>query len=253
MGAVFIFSTNDSLVENIQEILIGEGFSCFIQDDFAVAKKLVIDLEPRLIIINNELKLDRNYNIFLNFLAKHKIAPFLIICSNTDGDAVQVIRNLKPDGYLLFPFHALNLKISIEVILARYGQMSGNLLGKVNVDGIPFMIKQTLVYVEENIFKKILVKDLAALTQWEINHFIKIFFKYVGVTPYQYILNEKVGKAKLLLIQTDLSINQISFELGFKSYTNFISAFKKTTYLGPKEYRLQNFKNQVLEVDFFRD
>jgi AraC-like DNA-binding protein len=121
-------------------------------------------------------------------------------------------------------------------------------------DDVPLAIRKTLNYIDFNIFKKIEVTDLANITKWEKNYFIKIFLNYVGITPYQYILEKKVEKAKLLIIQTDYPINQISYELGFKSYTNFVSAFKKIANSSPSQFKKLNYSNVAVDTnDMFSD
>ncbi|WP_299241862.1 hypothetical protein [uncultured Aquimarina sp.] len=50
------------------------------------------------------------------------------------------------------------------------------------------------------------VKKLAEMTDWQHHHFIRNFKTYIGSTPYQYILAQKIRKAKSLLTETDLPI-----------------------------------------------
>lgn len=69
-------------------------------------------------------------------------------------------------------------------------------------------------------------KKLSAITQI-----------YLHQTPAQFIANRKALEAKRLLSNTQLSIKEIAFSLGFDQATYFTKFFKKQTDLTPKEFR----------------
>lgn len=69
------------------------------------------------------------------------------------------------------------------------------------------------------------------------SHLIRLFKKYYGLTPNEYIIKMKVEKSMELLYQTDLDIITIAYEVGFKSLSNFYKFFKEYAGYTPKEYR----------------
>lgn len=72
-----------------------------------------------------------------------------------------------------------------------------------------------------------------------INEFkLKVGFRELFQTsPYQYRLHLCLEKAKLLLEETDDTIDQIAAKVGFESYNGFSTAFKKAYSIAPTEYR----------------
>ena len=66
---------------------------------------------------------------------------------------------------------------------------------------------------------------------------IRIFRKLFGVTPYQYVLSKKIGLAKKLLENTNLSIKEISQKLCFSNEFSFSKAFKKKVGDSPQTYK----------------
>jgi AraC-like DNA-binding protein len=72
-----------------------------------------------------------------------------------------------------------------------------------------------------------------------INEFkLKLGFKELFQTsPYQYRLQLCLKKAKLLLEETDDTIDQIASKVGFETYNGFSTAFKKAFHVAPTKYR----------------
>jgi AraC family transcriptional activator of pyochelin receptor len=72
-----------------------------------------------------------------------------------------------------------------------------------------------------------------------INEFkLKVGFRELFQTsPYQYRLRLCLEKAKLLLEETDDTIDQIASKVGFDTYNGFSTAFKKAYSIAPTEYR----------------
>jgi AraC-like DNA-binding protein len=72
-----------------------------------------------------------------------------------------------------------------------------------------------------------------------INEFkLKVGFRELFQTsPYQYRLRLCLAKAKELLEDTDDTIDQIAYKVGFDTYNGFSTAFKKAFCIAPTEYR----------------
>lgn len=68
------------------------------------------------------------------------------------------------------------------------------------------------------------------------------FIREVGVGFNEYITGQRMEKAKQLLRETNLKINSIASQCGFRSSSYFIVVFRKQTGMSPGEYR--NTKNQ---------
>lgn len=68
-------------------------------------------------------------------------------------------------------------------------------------------------------------------------HLIRIFKQYKGITPYQFLLNEKIKTAKALLATTEMSVKSISEKLCFADEHYFSHLFKQKTGLSPLKYK----------------
>jgi len=87
-------------------------------------------------------------------------------------------------------------------------------------------------HFSENISLDEIARD-AALSKF---HFIRLFKKYYGQTPYQYLTGLRIAKAKELL-QTGLSVSETCYRLGFSSLSSFTGFFKKIIGLTPHGFR----------------
>jgi AraC-like DNA-binding protein len=64
--------------------------------------------------------------------------------------------------------------------------------------------------------------------------------RYSGITPYQYIQQIRIEKAKELLANTDYKLSFIAKEVGYHDLTVFYKAFRKTAGIAPGKWRLRN-------------
>jgi AraC-like DNA-binding protein len=66
---------------------------------------------------------------------------------------------------------------------------------------------------------------------------IKIFKKAYGITPYAYFLSQKIKLAKVMLLNTNLSVKEIANNLSFGDVYYFSNVFKQKTGVSPTKYR----------------
>ena len=98
-------------------------------------------------------------------------------------------------------------------------------------------------FLNENTVNKFKIEDLCEYVSKSESHTIRIFKEAYGITPYAYILGKKISLAKDLLINTNLSIKQISSNLNFTDEYYFSNIFKNKVGLSPNNYRKS--KNQI--------
>ena len=94
-----------------------------------------------------------------------------------------------------------------------------------------------LHYIRENLSDKIAVNNLCRKAYLSRNMFFRWFKEQCGVSPLEYINNERIKMAKQLLTHTRQSVTEISMQCGFSDVNYFIRAFKKTEGITPVAYR----------------
>lgn len=92
-------------------------------------------------------------------------------------------------------------------------------------------------YIETHIYEKINLDHMAKELGYASYYLSKKFKKETSISINDYIKEEKIKHSKLLLGQSDLTINEISERLCFSSSSYFCSIFKQSTGLLPSEYQ----------------
>ena len=82
------------------------------------------------------------------------------------------------------------------------------------------------------------VRALAAVAHVSEAHFIRTFRAVFGETPHRYLQRRRVERSMFLLRETDRSVTDICFDVGFTSRGTFVRTFREIVGETPSEYRL---------------
>lgn len=97
----------------------------------------------------------------------------------------------------------------------------------------------TLDYIHAHLDCDIKLADLANPLGISQFHFSKLFKQSLGTTPYQYLLQQRIEKAKQFLKESNHSIMDIALSCGFNSHSHLSKQFRQLTGVTPKAYRIQ--------------
>ncbi len=83
---------------------------------------------------------------------------------------------------------------------------------------------------------------------YDYSYLSHLFSSVEGITIEKYIINQKIEKVKELLVYDELSLNEISFQLGYSSVQHLSNQFKKITGLTPSHFKkLKDNKRKPLD------
>lgn len=94
--------------------------------------------------------------------------------------------------------------------------------------------------INKNYDSNLSLADYADMCNMSKYHFLRIFKKTVGVTPLEYRNNIRLEHAADMLCEENVSVEQVSFQLGFSSASYFSTVFKERYGVPPKQYQ-KNF------------
>ncbi|MFA6102613.1 MAG: AraC family transcriptional regulator [Victivallaceae bacterium] len=98
--------------------------------------------------------------------------------------------------------------------------------------------------IKENTHRLLTVEQLAKMLDVSREHLGRKFRQETGISPYQYILNNKIEHAKLQLMSSATPVKLLADQLGFSSAAQFNNVFKKITGIPPNAYRRMHFRRK---------
>ena len=105
-------------------------------------------------------------------------------------------------------------------------------------DGLPkHKLRQVVDYIKEHLEQNLSINELAKLLQMSPHYFGRLFKQSMEITPYQYILQCRVEKAKVLLPKKELTIADIAQRVGFAHQSHLNHHFKRIVGVTPKQFR----------------
>lgn len=102
-------------------------------------------------------------------------------------------------------------------------------------------IRKALDYISENSMQHIQVNEIADYVGLSRSYFSRLFAKETGQTPYEYLLEIRINKAKQMLALDALSVAEIAEQCGFVNASHFVRVFRGKTGQTPATFR--NFFN----------
>ncbi|MDC1105090.1 AraC family transcriptional regulator [Prolixibacteraceae bacterium] len=96
-------------------------------------------------------------------------------------------------------------------------------------------------YISNNFSEKLNLNLFSRVRLVSKYHLLRLFKRYYGQTPNQYLIDKRVEEAKLC-IQNGLSVSDSCYAVGFESLSSFSSLFKKKTGITPRAYQKSNFR-----------
>jgi len=101
------------------------------------------------------------------------------------------------------------------------------------------VIKKAKEYIREHQSEKISLGNVAKAVNMSAFYFCKMFKKAAGINFTDYLTRVRIERAQNLLLNPNLRISEIGFEVGFQSLTHFNRVFKKIAGQSPTDYRAQ--------------
>lgn len=92
-------------------------------------------------------------------------------------------------------------------------------------------------WIRAHMSSKLNVEEVANNVQLNRDYLTRIFKKHTGMTVLQYINRQRIEVASTLLVRTEMSIKEISYNSYFTNPKMLMRRFKRETGLSPSEYR----------------
>ena len=104
-------------------------------------------------------------------------------------------------------------------------------------------------YIDKNYYTDLNLDLLSHIRFVSKYHLLRLFTKYYGQTPKQYLTDRRIEKSKEYL-KKGMSISETCFAIGFESPCSFSTLFKSRTGLTPSEFQKEQFSQSRFNADF---
>jgi AraC family transcriptional regulator len=127
------------------------------------------------------------------------------------------------------------LKTTLVIhLLRRYGVQKVQIA--TYADGLPrHKLNQVIDYIESHLDSSLELEQLARQAGMSQFHFSRLFKQSLGITPHQYVIQQRVERAQQLLQKGELSLAEIALACGFAHQGHLNRHFKHLTGRTPKE------------------
>lgn len=146
------------------------------------------------------------------------------------------LREMYFNTKLVSPKHYESI-VKMLTIFAQHLSIISNQILVQQANAEPPVIARAKQFIHEHQAEELSLSMVAKAVNTSSFYFCKMFKKVSGLNFTDYVSRVRVEKAKNLLLNPNLRISEIAFEVGFQSLTHFNRVFKKITGQSPSEYR----------------
>jgi AraC-like DNA-binding protein len=129
--------------------------------------------------------------------------------------------------------------VKLLTIFAQHLSMLSNQVVVQHENAEPPVITKAKEYIQEHQTENLRLGHVAKACNTSTFYFCKMFKKVTGINFTDYLSRVRIEKSKNLLLNPNLRVSEIAFEVGFQSLTHFNRVFKKILGHSPTEYRAQ--------------
>ncbi|WP_106793877.1 AraC family transcriptional regulator [Aquimarina sp. Aq78] len=104
-------------------------------------------------------------------------------------------------------------------------------------------------YIENNYDVNLNLELLSHIQFVSKYHLLRLFKKYYGITPRQYLIDKRIEKSKDYLT-SGMSVTETCFAVGFESLGSFSTLFKTKTGKSPSEFQKEQLSRSKIDLKF---
>ncbi|MBV9386508.1 MAG: helix-turn-helix transcriptional regulator [Chroococcidiopsidaceae cyanobacterium CP_BM_ER_R8_30] len=98
-------------------------------------------------------------------------------------------------------------------------------------------LQRTIGYIHTHLDRELSLEQIAAVINISPTYFASLFKCTTRISPHQYVIRQRVKRARVMLSKTDLTIADIALQVGFSSQSHLTQQFKRITGITPNQVR----------------
>ena len=101
----------------------------------------------------------------------------------------------------------------------------------------PSVLRRSIEFIQTHLERDLRLSDLANEAKISASHFIRSFRQSTGKTPYQFLLHERVERARSLMRNHRTPLTEVALASGFADQHHLARVFRRITGVTPSSYR----------------
>lgn len=118
------------------------------------------------------------------------------------------------------------------------GNSDENELPSLRADQLsPVKLRRVEKFIHEHLSDQITLKQLATVACYSPSRFLLLFRNATGHSPHQYVMLQRLERARALVLNTDFTLVDVASSCGFADQSHLIRLFKRHTGMTPNKLR----------------
>ncbi|KAM3108836.1 helix-turn-helix domain-containing protein [Phormidesmis sp. 146-33] len=98
-------------------------------------------------------------------------------------------------------------------------------------------LRQAIEYIQAHLGEDISLTDIANELGMSQYYFCHLFKRSTGISPHQFLIHQRVERAKHLLKHSERTVTSVAIECGFANQSHFAKCFRQCTGMNPNQFR----------------
>jgi AraC family transcriptional regulator len=156
--------------------------------------------------------------------------------------AIMLLAELQSGGIMGALYVESLTQVLVIYLLRHYSTLQPAIVDRYSLP--PSRLKRAIDYIHAHLDSDLSMVQIASSVNTSPTHFARLFKTAIGISLHQYVIQQRVERAKLLLETTDLPIPNIASQVGFANPSHLAYHCKRQTGMTPKQ-TINNRKNLI--------
>lgn len=160
-----------------------------------------------------------------------------VLNDSTLRSLVEILLSEKQSGFRSGPFFLDSVTTTLASYLLRHYSAAPAVLKNPTGGLAPSALRRSIEFIQTHLDGNLRLSDLAREAKLSTSHLVRSFRQSTGKTPYQYLLQQRIERARSLMRDQRTSLTEVALASGFADQHHLARVFRRITGVTPTSYR----------------